>query len=137
MAMPISISYVDVRDVALAHLLVYENTESSGRYIATNRTLSMSEAIALTKKIRPDLKVSEKVMPAWLARILPAIDFILHKLTGRPRQMKKELIDEYLNRAQLYNSSRLKNELNWSVRSLQDSFKETIDWIPVAEIPLE
>ncbi len=129
MALPMSHSYVDVRDVALAHILVYENSRTSGRYIATGETLSMAEVMELLRTLHPRMKGSARVMPAWLARTLPALDYLQHKLTGSPRQMKRDLLREYLSRSQSYNSTRLREETGWSPRSVRISFQETIDWM--------
>lgn len=129
MAMPMALSYVDVRDVALAHILVYENESAHGRYIATGETLAMSEVLRAMKSIRPEIKASEKVMPTFLVRMLPGIDFLMSKLTRAPRQMKGETIKEYLNRIQAYSSERLKNEFQWNPRSVKESLSETIDWM--------
>eukprot|EP01120_Amphizonella_sp_Union-15-10_P011499 TRINITY_DN4892_c0_g1_i1.p1 TRINITY_DN4892_c0_g1~~TRINITY_DN4892_c0_g1_i1.p1 ORF type:complete len:306 (+),score=54.10 TRINITY_DN4892_c0_g1_i1:64-981(+) len=48
--MNIAWALVDVRDVALAHVLAMENEKASGRYICFNKTLSMKEICAYFRK---------------------------------------------------------------------------------------
>lgn len=129
MALPMELSYVDVRDVALAHILAFENPGASGRYIATNRTLPISGVIEMVRDCYPGLKASSKTMPAWVARMLPALDWITHRLTGAPRQMKSETMREYLNRSQSYSLERIHSDLGWSPRPVEKSIQETIDWL--------
>jgi dihydroflavonol-4-reductase len=43
-------SFVDVRDVAAAHLLLMERPEASGRYIAANPSLRMDEVVKLLRE---------------------------------------------------------------------------------------
>lgn len=129
MALPMELCYTDVRDVALAHVLAYESKNSQGRYIAATETLSIAEVCRIIKALRPKTKISDKVIPSCVARLLPYMDALQHKLTGSPRQMKKSVLNEYLNRSQSYNSTRLQNELQWSPRPIHESFKDTIDWM--------
>jgi len=136
MAFPMELNFVDVRDVAIAHILAYESAAANGRYIAAGETLSIAEVCRIVKSIRPETKVSDRTMPAWLVRFLPAIDALVHKITGAPRRLKRELIAEYLNRSQSYGSVRLKEELGWAVRPIQTSFQETIDWMTRPDIAL-
>lgn len=128
-AFPMSFSYVDARDVAEAHRLVYENPTAKGRYIATSDTLSVSQVCGQVKALRPDVKTSEKVMPAWLVRMLPMVDAMKHKLTGSPRTLSREVVQDYLGKQQRYGSTRLADEFGWSSRRFADSIEETLAWI--------
>ncbi|XP_068636965.1 cinnamoyl-CoA reductase 1-like [Aristolochia californica] len=59
--------YVDVRDVAKAHLLVYENPSASGRYLCAERVLHRGELVEMLAKISPHYplptKCSDEVNP--------------------------------------------------------------------------
>ncbi|XP_073028200.1 phenylacetaldehyde reductase-like isoform X2 [Primulina eburnea] len=46
---------VDVRDVAQAHVVAFENPSASGRYILIERTLNHSETLEILQKLYPSL----------------------------------------------------------------------------------
>ncbi|KAH6803486.1 Rossmann-fold superfamily protein [Perilla frutescens var. frutescens] len=48
--------YVDVRDVALAHVLALENPSASGRYCLVGRVAYSFEALDILKRIYPSLR---------------------------------------------------------------------------------
>ncbi|KAL3620851.1 hypothetical protein CASFOL_035763 [Castilleja foliolosa] len=50
--------YVDVRDVALAHILAYEESSASGRYLLVGRVTYSYEALDILNKIFPSLKLN-------------------------------------------------------------------------------
>lgn len=49
--------YVDVRDVALAHVVAFENASASGRYCLVGRVAYLSEAFDILKQIFPSLNL--------------------------------------------------------------------------------
>ncbi|XP_073142547.1 phenylacetaldehyde reductase-like [Henckelia pumila] len=48
---------VDVRDVAQAHILGFENPSASGRYLLVERALTRSEALEILQKLYPSMDV--------------------------------------------------------------------------------
>jgi len=56
----ITLGWVDVRDVALAHVLAYENLSANGRYLLVERVAHFSEAVKMLRKSYPTLKLPEK-----------------------------------------------------------------------------
>ncbi|KAF7135018.1 hypothetical protein RHSIM_Rhsim08G0181700 [Rhododendron simsii] len=52
--------YVDVRDVALAHILAYEVSSASGRYCLVGTVTNSSEAVNILRKLYPALKLPER-----------------------------------------------------------------------------
>lgn len=53
-------AYVHVRDVALAHLLVYENPSASGRYLCAERVLHRGEVVEILSKFFPEYPIPTK-----------------------------------------------------------------------------
>ena len=51
---------VDVRDVADALLLAYENPEASGRYICSSKPVKVSDMISVLKTLYPMYTYSKK-----------------------------------------------------------------------------
>lgn len=62
---------VDVRDVAKAHILALENTELKGRFICSNKSLTMLEmSNILRQEFGKEYKIGSKVLPKFLFYIL-------------------------------------------------------------------
>ncbi|KAG8391196.1 hypothetical protein BUALT_Bualt01G0162700 [Buddleja alternifolia] len=49
--------FVDVRDVAYAHIMAFENPSASGRYCLVGKALSYSEAQRMMNKLYPSLNL--------------------------------------------------------------------------------
>ncbi|KAJ7514325.1 hypothetical protein O6H91_23G039300 [Diphasiastrum complanatum] len=53
-------AYVDVRDVAQAHILAYETPSASGRYVCADRVLHRGELVDLLAKLYPEYPIPRK-----------------------------------------------------------------------------
>jgi dihydroflavonol-4-reductase len=99
-ALPMEFFVVDVRDVARAHVLAYQNDQASGRYIAMGgRGTPMTELIELMREFDPGIKVKAKVLPGPVISLAMYLDFMAHVLTGRPREITRALLKEFTNKA--------------------------------------
>ncbi len=59
--------FVDVRDVAKAHILALENPSANGRYIVAERVANFMELVAIIKRSYPgQYKLPNMVAPKWL-----------------------------------------------------------------------
>jgi nucleoside-diphosphate-sugar epimerase len=128
MAPPIDFNIVDVRDIAAAHIKLYESNRAKGRYILANQTLSVLKVLMLIKEIRPQVSVPKKQMPLWLARIFPAVDWLSHFLTHKPRQMTMGFVKEYVGRHHAIHSKKMENQFGWSPRDFRATLEDTIGW---------
>ena len=52
--------WVDVKDVANAHILAFENPSASGRYCLVERVVHYSEVVKILREIYPSSKLPEK-----------------------------------------------------------------------------
>lgn len=52
--------YVDVRDVALAHIQAFEVTSACGRYCLVGHVVHISEALGIIKQLYPTLSIPGK-----------------------------------------------------------------------------
>ncbi|XP_019454955.1 PREDICTED: cinnamoyl-CoA reductase 2-like [Lupinus angustifolius] len=95
-------SYVHVKDVALAHILVYETPSSSGRYICSESSLHRGELVEILAKFFPEYPIPTKCSDEKNPRVKPYI-FSNQKL--------KDLGLEF---------TPVKQSLYETVRSLQD-----------------
>lgn len=49
--------YVSVKDVALAHILAYENPHASGRYIVSQEVVHFEDVVNLLRRLFPEYPV--------------------------------------------------------------------------------
>ena len=56
----ITYRWFDVRDVANAHILAFENPSASGRYCLVGRVMHSSEVMKILHELFPDLNLPEK-----------------------------------------------------------------------------
>jgi nucleoside-diphosphate-sugar epimerase len=57
---------VDVRDVALAHIMAGFTPEANGRYLLCNETLSILEVSQIMSRKYPNLALPKKLLPPWM-----------------------------------------------------------------------
>lgn len=126
--LPLAFTFVDVRDVARAHLLAYENPASSGRYIASDRDCSMAELFAMVAEIDPTVPVPKARLSERLLPLVPVLDWLGNRLAGTPRFASRAMIREYGRRLQLVSSDRIRTELGWKPRDLKASIRDTLEW---------
>lgn len=125
---PFGLGYVDVRDVASAHLLAYENDKANGRYLATDRSLWLMDVLKLAKEVDDRVKLPMFVIPEAVTGIIPLFDWLTNKLTGAPRQISSEMIEDFCGKSQHASNERIKKDLGWKPMDFKQSLKDTIDW---------
>ncbi|MFT5081070.1 MAG: dihydroflavonol-4-reductase [Planctomycetota bacterium] len=122
------LSLVDIRDVAEAHIRVFESDNAKGRYIATHNTWSMRRIHQELLSIDSGLKTSAKVAPNWVARMFPALDWLKALITRSDRTITRAVIREYLGKKQLFDMPRLRTELGWSPRDTELTVADSLAW---------
>jgi dihydroflavonol-4-reductase len=127
--LPLTLEFVDVRDVARAHILAYENDRASGRYIASCSSLSMADLYKMIQEIDPEIKIPSRTLPRGLLKIVPLLDWLGNKLIKTPRFATREFIKEYGYREQSVSNRRAKTELGWKPIPLQESIRDTVAWV--------
>ncbi len=126
---PYSFTYVDVRDVAVLHLLAYESANAQGRYIAADRYLTLAELVLLIKELEPALKVPTLKLSPFFLRIMSVFDWMGNLFTGAERQVTRESIDEFANRKSWVSGERAKKEFGWHPMDFTESLRDTLAWI--------
>lgn len=117
---PIPLNIVDVRDVALLHILAMENPKANGqRFIASaDGQISMPEIAALLKKARPEVShnVSSKKIPGFALKIGSLFN----------EQAKQGAMFIRVNRN--VSNSKAKTILGWKpVANLQEAILASVD----------
>jgi nucleoside-diphosphate-sugar epimerase len=115
----ISFCVVDVRDVALAHVLALESEEASGRHICTNKTLTTLEIAGLVKELTPKnkSKIPTRTLPKLLTYIFAPI------LAG----FSWRYLNRNLGRRLNFDNSKIKTSLKIQFRPVEETIKDQID----------
>ena len=126
----LSFSYVDVRDVAAAHVEAYEQPSASGRYIVTRETLPASKVYTIAHAAFERIKVPARHIPKFMLPLLPFMDWLENRITGSMRTLTRGVVREYMSgKQQLFDTAKAKRELAWAPRPIEDSIRDTLHWI--------
>jgi dihydroflavonol-4-reductase len=129
MVPPFCFSYVDVRDVAMAHLLAYENEKATGRYIIADQTFSLMDVLRVAKQIDNKVKAPMMIVPSPFVPMLPYFDWVGNKLLGLPRQLTAEMLRDFQGKKQYLSNQRARRELGWQPMDFKESLRDTLNWI--------
>jgi len=119
--MDLNWGFVDVRDVAKAHILAMENDAASGRYLCSAETMHMRDIVALLKSsgfskyALPKLDLSSKAG----SLLMKVLSFTQPKDTGMYIRLN-------VGRTMRLDNSKIKRELGMSFMPVKESLLETI-----------
>lgn len=122
-------SFVDVRDVAQAHILAAER-DAHGRFIACNDVQPSFRALVETMhRIDPRVKLPLIDLPSFMVPLLPLFDRACHVLLGTPRIATPEVVATGVSgRRWNVSSARAKAVLGWAPAiPFEQSLRETMD----------
>lgn len=114
---PMQFSVVDVRDVAAAHILAYENKAASGRYLVPGT--NVPDLIGALKELDPDMVMPERLLTLNEARQLAEKSGMPAELVGQPYR---------------YSDDKIRSELQWHPRPVAETLSDTIAWIKAREL---
>jgi len=129
---PVIFGYVDVRDVAMGHLLAYENKEAKGRHILSTDCLSAKKLMSIIKKIDPAISVPKMQAPLWLMKMAAYIE-VSRSWFGHKPMFTPSIVREYMGKKTNYSSKKAREELGWKPMELEKSVKDTLEWIKKME----
>ena len=122
MIISLSWGFVDVRDVAHAHVLAMENEKAKGRYLCISETLSTSDLVSILQEAGysnyklPKMKMTGKVGDA-LVKIL---------VSTQPKGIRT-FIRTHVGRGVEYDNSKIRQELGMTFRPVKESISETVE----------
>ncbi|MFX0086202.1 MAG: NAD-dependent epimerase/dehydratase family protein [Candidatus Hodarchaeota archaeon] len=116
---PMRFNFVDVRDVALAHILALENKKAKGRYICATDVMTFKETLQLLQNIYSEIKVPRFQMPPLLMKLYAIFS----------SQVSREEARISTETCIYTDTSKIKRELGWKARPIKESLQQTIQWI--------
>ena len=127
-APPFNYPYVDVRDVARAHVLALEQ-DCSGRFVVANDTFpSLTEIAGTMHAIDRRIPRPMFTLPGFSLQFLAELDGLSSRLSNASRTLTPDLVATM--RGRIFNASneRAKRELGWRQQvSLRQSLADTIE----------
>jgi dihydroflavonol-4-reductase len=114
---PMQLSVVDVRDVALAHMLAYRNPKATGRYLVAGT--NVADLVGALSELDEEMVVPERVLSVEEAKQLAEKTGLPVELVGQPYW---------------YSDERIRSELGWSPRPVQETLRDTVAWIKDNEL---
>ena len=111
----ISLSLVDVRDVALAHALALENPDASGRYILHNEGRWMQEAAKIIAPHFPEYRVPTGRLPNLVLYLSSLVD----------KRITFSWVRRNIDRAYRVDNSKSREELGITYRPLEETLLDT------------
>lgn len=121
-ASPGSISLIDIEDVVDFMAQLMEKNYVNERYIFVAETWSTEKFFNAINSEFGKPEVSKIVKP-WQLEVAWRFDWLRHKLTGKRRQLTKQLA-KTARRNSNYNNSKIKKTLNCSFKPIDQSIKE-------------
>ncbi len=122
--------YVDVRDVASAHVLAGEQ-DCDGRFIVCTDTAPMfQEIIEAMHALDAKIPLPLMTMPNFMLGAAVFFDKFNHMILGTPLTLVPEFMDTIKGKSWNFSNQRIKNTLGWQQQfSLEQSLSDTIDEI--------
>jgi dihydroflavonol-4-reductase len=128
MLVPGGYNWVDVRDVVSCAIAASEKGRQGERYIASGHYLSLKELSLLISKVT-GRKTPTFTGPSILAKAgLPFISFYARLKNDEPLYTSNSL-EILRNCNRCISHAKAAKELNYHPRSLDDTLKDTFDWL--------
>jgi dihydroflavonol-4-reductase len=129
--MDLNWGFVDVRDVAKAHILAMETDSASGRYLCSAEAMHMRELVGVLKSSGFDNYALPKIDLTGKAGslLIKALSFTQPKDTGTYIRIN-------VGRTMRYDNSKIRRELGISFMPIKDSLIETVkDMVKWGHLP--
>ena len=118
--------FVDVRDVAVGHILAAERGKTGENYILSGERVTMDEIMSILEEIT-GVGASRLRVPIWMAKIAGVFTPIYYKLTNTTPRFTGYSISTLQSNSYISHEKASK-ELGYSPRTVRQSIKDTIKW---------
>jgi len=109
-----NLAYVDVRDVAAAHVLAAERDVAGRFIIANDHAPEMRELSLLMHWSDASIPPARTVLPDFVMSAGPALDWVRSRLFRSPRMVSPELVATMRGKVTKVSNARAKTELGWN-----------------------
>lgn len=121
-------SWVDVRDVARAHILAFESPTAHGRYLVSATYRSWRHVIDALHRM--DGRVARpRRLPDAAVGLLPLLDGLRARFFGQERSMTRAVVDELHRREPRYSAARVQRELGLQFIDFDRTLADTLSWL--------
>lgn len=108
----------DVRDLAKLHILAMENDAANGqRFIAESEEITMPQMAKLLKQQFPDYKVSTRVIPDFIIRVMARF------------QAPMKVLNTRIGLKYHRDNTKAKKVLGWNPRSAEETVIDTVNYM--------
>ncbi|MCF8275142.1 MAG: SDR family oxidoreductase [Flavobacteriales bacterium] len=116
-----------VCDIARAHISAYEKGRTGERYLLGGQDVTLKEIFNTIERFM-DKKESQFVMPKWVMKAVIPFYTLQSKLNGKEPILTPEKFIE-LTVPKHVRSGKAISELNYSMSSLEDSIRDSYEWL--------
>lgn len=120
-------NFVDVRDVAIGHILAAEKGKPGEVYILAGECISVADLARMVDELhgrRPRFRLR---VPAWLTRVVAHVSTAISLSLRVKSRITKYSVETLLSNCNISNA-KARRELGYTPRSLRDSVRDSIRW---------
>lgn len=117
-----TIGLVDVADVVSIMIALTNSNISNERYILVAESWPYKDFLQTMAK-SVNASPPQKTAPQWLLQVAWRLDWLVHKLTGKRRQLTKHLVVA-LSSKKVHDNSKIKSSINFEFKNVADSITE-------------
>jgi nucleoside-diphosphate-sugar epimerase len=89
----------------------------------------MTKMIEILREIDPGVMVKPKVVPDVVMRMAPAMDWLGHIFTGRPREVSGKLVAEFAHKHATFCVEKAREDLGWNPREPEVVLADMVAWL--------
>lgn len=120
------LNLIDVRDVAIGHLLALKRGRSGDRYILGHENLTLKALLDQLAEIT-GIPAPQRTVPAWLPLSIAWIDERILAPLGKPPSVSLDAV-RMADKPMYYNPSKAVRELGLPQSSIKMALKDAVDW---------
>jgi len=118
--------FVDVRDVAVGHILAAEKGKTGEKYILSGQRVTMDEMMSMLNEISGIQPPKYKV-PIWLAKTAGIFTPVYYKLANKTPRFTSYSINTLRSNSYI-SSEKASRELGYKTRPVKESIEDTFKW---------
>ena len=118
--------FVDVRDIAVGHILAREKGRTGESYILSGEQITMDDIMSTLQKVT-GVSIPRSKIPIWLAQVAAIFTPLYYRLTNKPPRFTRYSISTIVGNS-LISREKARSELGYSPHSIRESIADSIEW---------